>query len=82
MPLTEVEMGFLEQAVELSAANVGQGRGGPFGALVVREGIIIGKGANSVNATNDPTAHAEMVAIREACSNIGDFQLTGPVQIG
>ncbi len=76
MPLTNIEMGFLEQAVDLSAENVRTGRGGPFGALVVRKGVIIGRGTNSVTRTNDPTAHAEMVAIREACAEIGDFQLT------
>ena len=76
MPLTNVEMEFLELAVELSAENVRSGRGGPFGALVVRENVIIGRGSNSVTRTNDPTAHAEIVAIREACSTIGNFQLT------
>ena len=77
MPLTNVELGFLEQAVDLSAENVRSGMGGPFGALVVRENVIIGQGANSVTSANDPTAHAEIVAIREACAAIGDFQLTG-----
>jgi guanine deaminase len=50
--------------------------GGPFGALVVKDGIVIATGANQVTRTNDPTAHAEVVAIREACRVLGDFQLT------
>ena len=51
--------------------------GGPFAALVVKDGIVIAAGANQVTRTHDPTAHAEMVAIREACRVLGDFQLTG-----
>ena len=51
--------------------------GGPFAALVVRDGVVIAAGTNQVTRTNDPTAHAEMVAIREACRVLGDFQLTG-----
>jgi len=51
--------------------------GGPFAALVVRDGIVIASGSNQVTRTNDPTAHAEIVAIREACRVLGDFQLTG-----
>jgi guanine deaminase len=67
---------FLQQAIEMAVENVRRG-GGPFGALVVKDGIVIAMGANQVTRTNDPTAHAEMVAIREACRVLGDFQLSG-----
>ena len=53
------------------------GRGGPFGAVVVKDGRVIAAGTNSVTSTNDPTAHAEVIAIREACRVLGTFQLTG-----
>ena len=66
---------FLQQAVELARENVANG-GGPFGALVVRAGQIIAKGGNRVTANLDPTAHAEVVAIRNACERLADFQLT------
>jgi len=56
---------------------VRSGRGGPFGAVVVREGAIIGEGANAVVALSDPTAHAEVLAIRDACGKLRDFSLTG-----
>lgn len=65
---------FLKQAIELAVASVGR-NGGPFGALVVRAGVVIATGCNQVPITNDPTAHAEMVAIREACRILGTFQL-------
>jgi guanine deaminase len=67
---------FLRQAIELAVENVRRD-GGPFGALVVKNGVVIATGANQVTRTNDPTAHAEVVAIREACRVIGDFQLAG-----
>jgi guanine deaminase len=67
---------FMEQAVELAARNVRAG-GGPFAALVVKDGIAIASGVNQVTRANDPTAHAEIVAIREACRALGDFQLAG-----
>jgi guanine deaminase len=67
---------FMEQAIELAAANVRQG-GGPFAALVVKGGVVIASGANRVTLANDPTAHAEIVAIREACRALGSFQLAG-----
>ena len=67
----------MKEAILLSLMNVDSERGGPFGAIVVKDGEIIGKGTNQVTHLNDPTAHAEMVAIREACKFIGSYQLTG-----
>ena len=66
---------FMARAIELAMDNVRSGRGGPFGAVVVKDGKIIAEGANCVSATNDPTAHAEVVAIREACKKLGVFEL-------
>ena len=66
---------FMEKAVELSLENMRAWKGGPFGAIIVRQGKIVGTGANHVTSDNDPTAHAEVVAIRDACKNLGTFQL-------
>ena len=71
------EIKFMQEAVRLSIANVTEGKGGPFGAIVVKDGKIIARGANSVTSTNDPTAHAEVVAIRIACDTLKTFQLDG-----
>lgn len=68
---------FLRRAISLATENVLQGKGGPFGAVIVRDGKIIGEGANSVTTTNDPTAHAEVNAIRAAARELGTFSLTG-----
>jgi tRNA(Arg) A34 adenosine deaminase TadA len=68
---------FMLRAIRLSIENVLSGRGGPFGAVVVKDGKIIAEGTNSVVAANDPTAHAEMIAIREACKKLGHFELSG-----
>ena len=68
---------FMEKAIALATENVTSGRGGPFGAVIVRDGEIVGSGANLVTATNDPTAHGEIVAIRDACAALGTFRLTG-----
>ena len=68
---------FMSRAIELAIENVRSGRGGPFGAVVVKHGAIIAEGANCVTTTNDPTAHAEMVAIRAACRVLAGFQLAG-----
>lgn len=68
---------FIYKTIELAVENVKSGRGGPFGALVVKDGQIIATGTNQVTATFDPTAHAEIVAIRKACQAVGHFELTG-----
>jgi tRNA(Arg) A34 adenosine deaminase TadA len=68
---------FMVRAIELSIDNVRSGRGGPFGAVIVRDGAIIAEAANSVTSTNDPTAHAEVLAIRAACATLAAFELHG-----
>ena len=68
---------FLRRAISLATENVVTGRGGPFGAVIVRNGQIVGEGANSVTATNDATAHAEITAIRAACKALATFTLAG-----
>lgn len=75
--LTDQERGFLERAIVLSNIGMMDGQGGPFGCVIVRDGDIIGEGYNKVTSLNDPTAHAEVVAIRDACRRIGTYQLTG-----
>jgi guanine deaminase len=67
----------MKKAIALATENVLSGAGGPFGALIVLNGDIIATGVNQVTSTNDPTAHAEVVAIRAACDKLGDFQLIG-----
>lgn len=71
------KMDFMREAIRLSREGMDLGQGGPFGCVIVKDGIIIGKGRNEVTSTNDPTAHAEVVAIRNACQHLQDFQLTG-----
>jgi len=68
---------FMRQAIKLATDNVESGRGGPFGAVVVKDGRVVATGSNQVTATNDPTAHAEVTAIRNACAALGTFQLDG-----
>ncbi len=68
---------FMRRAIALALENVRSGSGGPFAAVIVKDGRIIAEGANRVILTNDPTAHAEIVAIREACRVLADFQLRG-----
>src|SRR5690606_33338909 len=68
---------FMRRALKMAADNVRAGKGGPFAALVVRDGRIVGRGTSLVTSINDPTAHAEVVAIRDACANLGEFQLEG-----
>lgn len=68
---------FMREAIELSLENIRAQRGGPFACIIVKDGKIVARGTNLVSSTNDPTAHAEVVAIREACKALGTFQLTG-----
>ncbi|TXJ29775.1 MAG: nucleoside deaminase [Chitinophagaceae bacterium] len=75
--LTSVEKGFLERAIELSQQGMENGKGGPFGCVIVKDGQIVGEGCNMVTSLNDPTAHAEVVAIRNACRHLQTHQLTG-----
>lgn len=72
----DVHKHFIGRVIEMAAENASSVTGGPFAAIVVRNGEIIGQGTNKVTSTNDPTAHAEVVAIRDACKNIGSFQLS------
>lgn len=67
----------LRRAIALAVENVRAGKGGPFGAVIVRDGVIVGEGANSVTKTLDPTAHGEVNAIRAACQRLGSFSLAG-----
>ena len=66
---------FMARAIQLAVENVHSGQGGPFGAVIVKDGNILAEGANRVTLTNDPTAHAEVLAIREACKKLGLFEL-------
>jgi guanine deaminase len=74
--VTEKDEIYLRQAIEMAKQGVEKGVGGPFGCIIVRKGLVVGKGCNAVTSTNDPTAHAEIVAIRDACRQLGDYQLT------
>ncbi len=67
----------MSEAIRLALDSVAEGNGGPFGAVVVKDGRIIGRGTNSVTRYNDPTAHAEIMAIRDACRQLGEYHLTG-----
>ncbi len=67
----------MNRAIQLSEQGMKNNKGGPFGCVIVKDGAIIAEGNNSVTSQNDPTAHAEVVAIRRACEALGDFQLTG-----
>ena len=67
---------FLLEAIELAKKGVENGAGGPFGCVIVKDNKVVGRGYNQVTSTNDPTAHAEVVAIRDACRKLGSFQLT------
>jgi tRNA(Arg) A34 adenosine deaminase TadA len=68
---------FMRMAIDLAIQNASAGGGGPFGAVVVRDGEVLATGTNGVTSTNDPTAHAEITAIRQACRVLGGFQLPG-----
>jgi guanine deaminase len=68
---------FMREAIRLSIENVESGKGGPFAAVIVKNGRMIATGVNEVTSTNDPTAHAEVVAIRNACKSLNSYQLDG-----
>jgi tRNA(Arg) A34 adenosine deaminase TadA len=68
---------FMREAIRLSIREMRRGQGGPFGAVVVRDGKVVGRGCNQVTSANDPTAHAEIAAIRGACKRLKTFQLDG-----
>src|SRR5690242_12341666 len=68
---------FMRRAIELAQEGVDKNQGGPFGCVVVKDGRIVGEGCNQVTSTNDPSAHAEIVAMRDACRNLNTFQLNG-----
>ncbi|MEQ1643073.1 MAG: nucleoside deaminase [Pyrinomonadaceae bacterium] len=75
--MTEADRKFISRAIELARIGVSENAGGPFGCVVVKNGEIVGEGNNRVTSTNDPTAHAEVIAIRNACEALGSFQLDG-----
>ena len=74
-----IDAPLLREAIRLSRVRMRQGRGGPFGAVVARDGTIVARGWNAVTSASDPTAHAEIVAIRRACRKLGTFSLAGCV---
>jgi len=75
----ELDTPFLREAIRLSRTRMRQGRGGPFGAVVARDGVLVARGWNAVTSNLDPTAHAEVLAIRRACRALGTFSLDGCV---
>ena len=75
--MSEQDLQFLERAVVLSQVSAQTGNLGPFGCVIVKEGKIVGQGHNQVITSHDPTAHGEVVAIRDACKNLGTFSLEG-----
>ena len=74
--ITEQQKEWMREAIALSVENIDNG-GGPFGAVIVKDGVVVARGANRVTADNDPTAHAEVSAIRQAARNLGTFDLSG-----
>lgn len=75
--MTNDDTRFMRRAIELARIGMETGQGGPFGCVIVKDDVIVGEGNNSVTSTNDPTAHAEIVAIRNACNSLKTFQLDG-----
>jgi len=71
------DLKFMRRAIEISRERMNANQGGPFGAVIVRDGAIVAEGWNQVTSSNDPTAHAEVVAIRDACRTLGVFSLAG-----
>ena len=76
-PMNDQDRKFMTRAIELAKSGVETNDGGPFGCVVVKDGEIVGEGNNRVTSTNDPTAHAEIIAIRDACNRLDSFQLDG-----
>jgi len=74
---TQPDLKYMQRAIQLAVENVRSRAGGPFAALIVRDGVVIAEAANSVTSTNDPTAHGEMNAIRKACRTLETFSLSG-----
>ncbi len=74
--MTEKEK-FMQEAIDQAIKGMNTNEGGPFGCVIVKDGKIVGRGNNKVTSTNDPTAHAEVMAIRDACKNLDSFQLEG-----
>ncbi len=77
--MSDQDQHFLSLAADLSRQGMEGGQGGPFGSVVVMDGRVVGRGCNQVTSTNDPTAHAEVVAIRDACRSLSRFDLRGAV---
>lgn len=75
--MNEIDRKFMMRAIELAREGLAANAGGPFGCIIVKDDRIIGEGNNRVTSTNDPTAHAEIIAIRQACEMLQDFQLDG-----
>jgi guanine deaminase len=75
--ITEKDKIYLRMAIDLAKQGMENGKGGPFGCVIVRNGLVVGYGCNEVTSTNDPTAHAEIMAIRDACRRLENYQLTG-----
>ncbi|MFM9905952.1 MAG: nucleoside deaminase [Pyrinomonadaceae bacterium] len=75
--MTNPDAQFMKRAIDLARDGMDANTGGPFGCVIVRDGEIVGEGSNRVTSTNDPTAHAEVVAIRDACKRLNTFQLDG-----
>ncbi len=71
------DLKYIQAAIDIAKTGILQNEGGPFGSVIVKDGVVVGRGNNKVISANDPTAHAEIVAIREACQNLGSYQLTG-----
>jgi guanine deaminase len=74
---SEMKIKFMKAAIKVALEGMNNNEGGPFGCVVVKNGVIIGRGNNKVTSTNDPTAHAEVNAIRDACKSLNSFQLEG-----
>ena len=77
MKQEELDKYFLQKTIDLAIKNIHEGKGGPFAALIVKDNQIVAEGTNLVTSANDPTAHAEITAIRKACEQFGHFQLEG-----